>query len=153
MNLSPDFLALLTAFASKRVRYLVIGGYAVGVHSRPRTTKDLDLWIEHDPINIVNTCAALAMFGMPANIVEDVRSAGLKDIVWVGKVPTRIDFLFSIPAVPSFEAAWLNRVCVMLGGIPVPVIGSSDLIANKRSVGRPQDKRDVKVIEKMSTRK
>lgn len=39
MDLSPDFADLLAAFERARVRYLVIGGYAVSVHSRPRFTK------------------------------------------------------------------------------------------------------------------
>jgi hypothetical protein len=30
---------MLAAFAAADVRYLIIGGHAVGVHARPRTTK------------------------------------------------------------------------------------------------------------------
>jgi hypothetical protein len=36
-------LSMLSAFAYAGVRYLVIGGHAVSLHARPRTTKDLDL--------------------------------------------------------------------------------------------------------------
>lgn len=43
MILHPDFRDLLAAFAAGNVRYLVIGGYAVGFHDRPRYTKDIDL--------------------------------------------------------------------------------------------------------------
>ena len=35
-NLPLDFVDLLAAFANADVRYLVIGGYAVGHHDRPR---------------------------------------------------------------------------------------------------------------------
>lgn len=34
------------------VRYLVIGGYAVGFHDRPRATKHLDLLLADDPDNV-----------------------------------------------------------------------------------------------------
>jgi hypothetical protein len=40
--LPADFVDLLTEFADAEVQYLVIGGYAVGFHDRPRATKDLD---------------------------------------------------------------------------------------------------------------
>jgi hypothetical protein len=45
MNLSDDFHDLLAAFESSRAEYLLIGGYAVSLHSEPRYTKDIDLWI------------------------------------------------------------------------------------------------------------
>lgn len=41
-ELPSDFVDLLAAFADAEVRYLVIGGYAVGFHDRPRATKDRD---------------------------------------------------------------------------------------------------------------
>jgi len=44
--MSPDFLDLLRALLGADVRFLVVGAYAVGVHGRPRATKDLDVWVE-----------------------------------------------------------------------------------------------------------
>ncbi len=40
-----DLKELLRAFNDHGVRYLVVGGYAFGVHAEPRATKDLDLFI------------------------------------------------------------------------------------------------------------
>jgi len=37
---------LLQSLDAGGVRYLIVGGYAVMVHTEPRYTKDLDLWIE-----------------------------------------------------------------------------------------------------------
>ena len=51
-KLPPDFVDLLTEFAASEVRYLVIGGYAVGFHDRPRATKDLDLLVGGDTENV-----------------------------------------------------------------------------------------------------
>ena len=45
-----DFNELLSIFNDYKVKYLVVGGYAVGFHAQPRATKDLDLFIEPDPI-------------------------------------------------------------------------------------------------------
>jgi hypothetical protein len=47
MSLPPDLVAMLSEFAALKVRYLIIGGHAVSFHARPRSTKDLDLWLAH----------------------------------------------------------------------------------------------------------
>lgn len=45
MDLPLDLIPLLAAFDAGEVRFLVVGGHAVSIHSRPRYTKDLDLWL------------------------------------------------------------------------------------------------------------
>jgi hypothetical protein len=146
MKLPPDLAAMLSAFADERVRYLIVGGHAVGLHARPRTTKDLDVWLDPAAENIALACRALLVFGVPSPLVEELRTASPDEIVWLGRPPARIGLLLSIPAV-DFESAWSRRVDVDLDGVRIHVIGREDLIANKRAVGRPRDKRDVRALE------
>ena len=42
MALHRDFKDILAEFAAHRVEYLIVGGYAVAFHGRPRFTKDID---------------------------------------------------------------------------------------------------------------
>ncbi|WP_437312782.1 nucleotidyltransferase [Sorangium sp. So ce385] len=147
MNLPPDLVEMLSVFADAGVRYLVIGGHAVSLHARPRTTKDLDLWLDAAPENIGRACAALLRFGVPDEIVANLRAARPDEIVWMGRVPARIDFLQTVPGV-EFETSWERRVTANVAGIPVHFIGRDDLLASKRAVGRPQDLRDVRAIER-----
>lgn len=49
---APDLVEMLSAFADAGVQYLVIGGPAVSLHARPRSTKDLDVWLDAAPDNI-----------------------------------------------------------------------------------------------------
>ena len=44
--MNSDFEDLLNLFNAHEVRYLIVGGYAVMLHTEPRYTKDLDVWIE-----------------------------------------------------------------------------------------------------------
>jgi hypothetical protein len=44
MKISSDYKDLLSIFNAAGVRYLIVGGYAVMIHTEPRYTKDLDLW-------------------------------------------------------------------------------------------------------------
>ena len=150
MNLPPDLLAMLAAFADAGVRYLVIGGHAVSLHARPRTTKDIDLWLEPERENVARACAALRSFGIPAELVAELEGAAPNEIVWLGRPPARVDFLQTVPAL-DFEQAWAARVTVTFQGVPITVVGLEDLIRNKRAVGRPQDKRDVRALERART--
>jgi hypothetical protein len=54
------FKELLSAFNARRVKCLVVGGYAVSLHAQPRATKDLDILISADAENSKAIYAALA---------------------------------------------------------------------------------------------
>ncbi len=43
MPANPDFRDLFAAFNAARVRYLLVGGYALAFHGKPRFTRDLDV--------------------------------------------------------------------------------------------------------------
>jgi hypothetical protein len=49
--LPPDFKEFLKLLKEHDVRYLLIGGYAVGYHGYPRATEDLDIWVAIHPDN------------------------------------------------------------------------------------------------------
>ena len=65
MFVNSDFSDLLRLFNAERVRYLVIGGYAVIQYSEPRFTADLHLWVSTDPPNADAVYRALREFGAP----------------------------------------------------------------------------------------
>ncbi|HYO95836.1 MAG TPA: hypothetical protein VER33_15045 [Polyangiaceae bacterium] len=152
MNIPPDLIELLSAFAATSVRYLLVGGHAVAAHGQPRSTKDIDLWLAPGPDNIERACAALTAFGVPPQIVDALRSATPEDIVWLGRPPTRVDLLQTLPAL-EFEEVWPRRLVISLNGVSVPVLGKDDLIRNKQAVGRPQDRRDVRLLLGQPARK
>jgi transcriptional regulator with XRE-family HTH domain len=146
---SPSNLVdVLREFEGAGVRYLVIGGYAVGAHSKPRTTKDLDLWLDSSCANIERACVALRRYGAPAFVIENLRKAGVTDVVWFGRIPERVDLLQSIRGVAGFASAWGHRKRYSIGGVTSNVIGRDDLLANKRIANRPQDRIDVRMIER-----
>lgn len=60
-----DFKDLLSSFRAHGVKHLVVGGYAVSLHARPRATRDLDVLIQADPRNVAAVYQALADFGAP----------------------------------------------------------------------------------------
>ena len=45
-----------------KVRYLVVGGYAVAFHGHPRYTQDIDIWVEMNPENAAQVAKALDQY-------------------------------------------------------------------------------------------
>ena len=146
MLTSPDFKDLLSAFERYRVRYMVIGGYAVMRYTQPRFTKDLDLWIATDKQNADSVFAALRDFGAPLRDLSSDDFAQEGYFYQMGKPPFRLDIMMSIPGV-EFESAWERRDETVIGDLRVPFISRSDLIRSKRAAGRPQDLIDADSLE------
>jgi hypothetical protein len=140
--LPTDFRDILSIFNDERVEYLLIGGYAVAAHGNPRATKDIDIWVRCSPDNADRILRALVRFGAPTTdlTADDFQSPGTT--VQIGVPPHRIDLVTEIDGV-QFDEAVPNRISVEIAGLPVAVIGRSDLIRNKKTTGRPQDLADV----------
>lgn len=128
------------------VRYLVVGGYAVGFHARPRYTKDIDILVEPTLENAERFLEALNRFIGDTGLAAD-RFARPDVIFMVGNVPYRIDFLTSIPGV-EFSDSWERRANGEYAGEPVIFLSLPDLIASKKAAARPQDLIDVEVLER-----
>jgi len=48
IRLPLDFNEFLQSLNCHKVKYLLIGGCAVGYHGYPRATADMDIWISTD---------------------------------------------------------------------------------------------------------
>jgi hypothetical protein len=137
---------LLALLNEKKVRALVVGGYAFCFHARPRNTKDIDIWIEPIPENVERLLQALADFGFGSVGLEAKDFLEPGQFVQLGYPPHRIDLLTSIKGV-GFEDAWAGRIEAVVSSVTVCFLGEEDLIHNKKLVARPQDLADVAVLE------
>lgn len=131
MILPEDRRQLLLVLNAHGVEYLVVGGWAVGYHSEPRSTKDIDIFIRCSVKNSEAVYRALADVGAP---LAGVTPADFRDspnsVFQLGHSPARADFLQSIDGV-DFDEAWRRRVQFTLEGVSVNVISSEHLIGNK----------------------
>jgi hypothetical protein len=148
MALPHDYRDLLAAFDAHDVRYLVVGGYAVGFHGRPRFTKDLDVWVEPTSENLGRVKAALVEFGAPSEMIAHLELARPEDVLWMGVPPLRIDVVKGVPG-GNFERAFATRATADWDGVPVSLVGRAELIRLKRASGRPQDLVDAASLEEL----
>lgn len=147
MVVEKDFIDFLSILNRNKVRYLVIGGYALAAHDRPRYTGDLDIWVRPEIENAERTVKAIEEFGFASLEISKEDFLTSKYFVQIGYEPVRIDITSDISGV-TFDEAFPNRKVVELEGIEIPFIGVQDLIKNKIASGRDQDLVDVKRLKK-----
>jgi hypothetical protein len=143
--MNSDFKELLQAFVAEGVKYLIVGGYAVVHHARPRFTKDLDLWIEPNKDNAQRVLKALRDFGIPLIGVEpdDFAQPGLQYVI--GRPPVQFDFLTSLPGL-EFSGAWERKSTGKIGALEIHFLGIEDLRTAKKIAARPQDLIDLEEL-------
>lgn len=146
-ELNTDFREMLEALLAEGARFLVVGAHAVAAHGIPRTTGDLDLWVEPTAANAERVWRALLRFGAPIEALqlkqEDLARRDL--VVQMGLPPRRIDLLTSISGV-DFAGAWEDRVEREVSGLLVQYLGRDALLRNKRTTGRAKDLADLEAL-------
>ena len=142
MVLNQDFREFIQLLNKNKVRYLVIGGYAVAFHGHPRYTKDIDFWIEPYEANTKKLIKALKEFGFGS---LDLRAEDFQEpntIVQLGYPPNRID-LITTPKDIDFKICWENRIKIEVKGTTINFIDLENLKKNKKAIGRFQDLADL----------
>lgn len=142
VSLFPDFKEFLKLLNSSKVRYLLIGGYAVNFHGHYRTTGDIDLWIAVDAENANRLSIALQQFGFSAESVPAAMFLESGKIFRFGVKPVRIELLTS-PSGVDFDQCYSRRIDAQIDEVSVPVISLDDLRESKRASGRPKDQDDL----------
>jgi hypothetical protein len=142
VNVSKDFEELFALLAKHRVEFVIVGGYAVTFHTKPRYTKDIDILVRCSVENSQRLIGALGEFGFGNVGLTEADFQKDDAIIQLGRAPNRIDILTRIAGVP-FDRAWKHRCPGKFGAAEVNYIGRAELILNKETVGRPQDLIDV----------
>ena len=146
--MTDDWVDFLFALVDAGARFLVVGAHALAVYGVPRSTQDIDIWIDARPANTDAVIAALRTFGAPLAALqiapEDLQRPNT--VIQLGVAPNRIDLLTSISGVADFGLAWDDRVEHEVRGRRVPFVGRAALVANKRSTGRRKDLGDLEAL-------
>ena len=139
---SQDFREFIELLIKNKAEYLIVGGYAVGIHGHPRYTGDLDIWLNPTPENAVQILKSVNEFGFSSfNLTrDDFTKSG--NVIQLGYPPLRIDLLTNIDGV-TFNECYENRKEVILDDFKVNFIGYNDLLKNKKESGRPRDIDDI----------
>lgn len=145
MQIGPDFRAFVALLNAAGVRYLLVGGYAVIHHGYPRTTGDMDIWVDPELANATKLVEVIREFSyLPAGIdVHDFTAEGL--VFQIGVVPNRIDVLTSVDGL-RFEEAYPVRESFTVDGTEFQVVNLNDLRTNKKATARLKDLADLEEL-------
>lgn len=147
MRVEKDFEELLGLFNEHKVKYCIVGAYAVGFHGYPRYTKDMDIFIEPSLQNGQNIVRALDEFGFGSLKItaQDFTKKGA--IIQLGYEPIRVDLINSIKN-RDFKQVWAHKAEGNYGKYKVFFISADDLIENKMSTNRKQDLIDAELLQR-----
>jgi predicted nucleotidyltransferase len=143
---SRDYEEFVASLNESGARYLIVGAHAVAFHARPRATKDLDILVEPTRANAEHVLAAVRDFlGSDLGLtVEDLTTPGR--IVQLGVAPSRIDLLSRLAGNQDFDALWASRANAKFGEVDAHYLSLDDLIKEKKSADRDQDRADVRSL-------
>jgi hypothetical protein len=148
--LNEDYKDMLRALSDEKVRFLLVGAYAMAAHGYPRATMDIGIWVMPSPQNADAVLRALRRFGAPLHNLtkEDLQQEGT--VFQIGVAPRRIDIVTAASGL-QFEDAYGRSLSVNIEGIEVHIPSISDLIRNKRASGRTKDLADAEALESLKS--
>jgi predicted nucleotidyltransferase len=154
---------ILRVLGKQRVRYLIVGGFAVAAHGYLRFTADVDLVLALDEKNIVSAIEAFRslQYRPRAPVAMEDFLDDSKRKVWVQEknmvvfslfspahVATEIDLFVEPPF--DFERAYSNALMLeMAPGVQANFCSLDDLIALKTKAARPRDLEDIAQLRKV----
>jgi predicted nucleotidyltransferase len=127
---------------SKKVEYLLVGGYSVNYYGYSRSTADIDVWIKVSDENAERVSKALVKYGFDADNVAPRIFLRKRKVLRIGNPPLQIDILTDVSGL-SFDKCYSRRTIAEIDGISIDVINLKDLKKNKRASGRHKDLDDL----------
>ncbi len=128
MMLNEDYRDMLQALSNEKVRFLLVGAYALAAHGYPRATMDIDIWVMPSPQNADAVLRALHRFGAPLHNLTKEDLQNDETIFQIGVAPRRIDIITAASGL-QFEDTYARSLSVNIEGIEVHIPLIDDLIA------------------------
>ncbi len=140
-----DIKTLLQSLLDHRVKFLVIGAWALPAYGYERPTRDIDIFFDPTEANARNLVEALQKAGYD----------GIQDLPMEQILKKKIlfrQFLLQTDIHPFvkgavFEEAWNTRVETEIKGLHVFVPSFDVLLSMKRAANRARDQEDVRQLE------
>jgi hypothetical protein len=148
--------SVCAALSDQGVRYALVGGHAVALHGAVRGTVDVDIALAWNRRSLQTTEQALHSLGLVSRLpITAADVFAFRDeyitqrnlIGWNFYNPDNLTEQVDIVINYDLKGRRLKRIATADGVISV--LGLADLIAMKRSSGRPQDLADASALERL----
>jgi hypothetical protein len=143
---NQDFQDFIRELNSNKVRYILIGGYAVILYGYIRSTGDMDIWVDKTKENYKNLIKALNHFGAPP-IPENEFLGNEFDVWGFGREPNRIEIMNEVKGL-DFNTAFKKSKTYKQDNLSIRCIHFDHLLEAKKAAGRFKDKNDIEQLNK-----
>jgi len=153
---------IFKAFNNHDVKYLVVGGVAINLLGIPRSTADLDIFVDLAESNLKKIVDILGELKFkprlpvspldildPKKRAEWINKKNLFAFTFYNEKKTyqELDILLGVSL--NFTSAWAEKITLEAGSISIPVISISNLIELKKAGGRKQDISDIEALRQI----
>ncbi len=151
MKLKEELLKITECLDQAGIDYGLCGGLAVVVHGYPRLTKDIDILIRPESLELAKEHLAKIEYDLEAGLIRFNHGNSNENLMYrvsraVGTELTTLDLMLVAPA---FESVWADRQAIQLGNHRLKVVSKDGLITMKRLSGRPQDLADIDALNRI----
>lgn len=152
-HFDPD--QLLESLVEGRVRFVLVGGLAVGVHGVVRATRDMDVVPDPDPDNLGRLADVLRaldarQIGVDTEHLphQPTDAAGLASggSFQLATAHGQLDILQESETIPSYDALATDGIEITWRGLAITVCSLEQLKLMKARAGRPQDLVDLQQL-------
>lgn len=148
MNLNKNFVDFINLLNGHKVKYVLVGGWAVIFEGYSRNTGDMDILVERDERNADKILVVIKEFLGSTIGFEKEDFLKKENVIMMGRPPFRIDILTDISGV-SFNEVYESSKVYEDEGLKIRCIHINELIRNKKATGRLKDLGDVEMLEKI----
>jgi hypothetical protein len=149
-----DVERLLGCLTGDGVDYVVVGGIAAVLWGSSRNTFDLDVCPSTDPGNLQALTKALVELKATLRGIEedvpfspDARTLATVETLTLDTIAGPLDVIMRPGGAPTYDRLRKRATRVDVGAFAVLVASIDDLIAMKRTAGRPKDEVDAEELE------
>ena len=146
-----DIKRLLQSLLAHKVKFLVIGAWALPAHGLTRMTQDIDIFIKPTPINARRTLRALKSVGYDALAGVTTETLLTKKVL-LRQYILQADIHPFVAGV-KYDEVWEQRMETTIEGLTVFVPSLETMIAMKKAAGRSKDKEDLRVLKKIRAKR
>lgn len=152
---------ILREFQKQKVKYVLVGGFAVALMGFARSTADMDILVEMSNDNLAKVVTILKEKGY--RVKQPVDPMGIADeklrYDWIHNKHMRafnfykedelreVDIIIESPV--TFEDAKKDIMRIKIDDMVVPVVSIDNLIRMKKNTGRDIDKMDIKQLRRI----
>ncbi|TAF46345.1 MAG: hypothetical protein EAZ51_02255 [Sphingobacteriales bacterium] len=146
-----DFRDFIYELNRAKVRYILVGGFAVILNGYSRSTGDMDIWVDRTFENYAKIKLAFHNFGMP--VFDMTEDNFLKHPIWdvftFGVPPSAIDIMLKVKGL-EFNNCYENAINFEDDGLFIKTLYIGHLLEAKTAAARPKDLDDIENLKRLN---